>query len=532
MMRQPFPALARLVLAGLVVCGCTSDEPSTPPCGSGLTSWVSGRVVDAQGGVPARIVAEPSGDLPAPPPTQTDESGAFILVLRPGRYSIAVYPTGSGRFYCGPSADPFFPGVLDLSAPGTNKYLDLVCGTWKIETISDGLYTDTGVRFEVVSRDHHYRFRSGLITQSGTHELLLRGMPPRQYGLSLIVGDGSARRYVQPETLETALNVLPGRLSETRRVLAPPGRLAGSVRGSWQSLPYPDPLPADPSVEVWDVDSVRIAETPCTSDGDFLLGVFRPATVKLRVNLRGISRWIGGTAWRDATEFTIRSGDHVIVPDVLESGILCRLHADGLGPAYTASVKVVDRDGEPVVEPLSYPGYSGNLIGISNLIPGQYYVHVRPVASLPSYGHVEWEPQWYDGADSLSRATPIVITRGGEIQVVDIALTGLGSIRGTLTRVDGSAAGGYSVSAIRLETGSDSTGTGFSSEQTTHHGDGSFHIPGLVDGDYAIVVTRWLPGSHLGVRWWYPGVSSFLQAEMVRVRSHQPVDLINWSLPD
>jgi hypothetical protein len=131
------------------------------------------------------------------------------------------------------------------------------------------------------------------------------------------------------------------------------------------------------------------------------------------LEIAGVSRWVGGSSFASATPFELQPGREFQIDEV-ESGLQCRLEGPGLWAHPVGWIRVYNAAGAPVTPDLLYG--AANFGSVPNLRPGAYYVHVGPDPSQP------WRPMWYEQADSVSAATPVVISSPGEVVPVVLRL--------------------------------------------------------------------------------------------------------------
>ena len=159
----------------------------------------------------------------------------------------------------------------------------------------------------------------------------------------------------------------------------------------------------------------------------------------------------------------------------------------------------------------SSSGYGSSMVlGVPNLRPGDYLMHVSPRHP----GSAAWRPQWYDRATSPEGAQPVTLTAAGEVVLLPLVLELGGVVRGTVL-MDPDAPKDY---YIIVTPAGDRTTWGYSYAWDLAS---SFEVLGLPDGDFKIgacpigansswawpdpapAETRWFPG---GVAWDDAGV--------------------------
>jgi hypothetical protein len=192
---------------------------------------------------------------------------------------------------------------------------------------------------------------------------------------------------------------------------------------------------------------------------------------------------------------------------MVECGIRVNVVADMDLDRYAAKYDLTDQYGRVVVRDLTARSAGG--VHIPNLTPGTYYLYVN----THSRGRIIL-PQWYDRADSLSKATPIHVTEVGQIADLTVTLEKGGEILG---RVVGPM--GEPVPNPRLEVTTALHLYDRVYRVTDTFSDGSFHVLGLPDGDYKLGASAY---GYEGA--WYPGAADWDSAAVITIREHGVVD--------
>lgn len=311
-----------------------------------------------------------------------------------------------------------------------------------------------------------------------------------------------------------SVEVGPGVKPFAEYSLLEPTTVSGSVTGSWQVL-FPD---RRPRLTFHTPDSSRIKSVVCEGDGTYETILATHDPFKILVNVGSTSRWLGGDSFSTATVFSPDPGAHIEDVSLVESGLVCRLYSPNAYTCTWAEVMLFDEDQQPVFEG-AYLRDTYDRIRISNLLPGTYYLHLRPEANRSQV----WCPQWLSQAEFFEDARPIVIANQGEIVELTADLMAGGAIHGKVLGPLGQPALGLTVVAVPVEDPEDPYGSPYRDETDLH--DGYFEIRGLPNGVY------WV-----GVRYsvefcWFPGTLEQAEADTVVVREFGTVAGVDWMIP-
>jgi hypothetical protein len=508
------PALVALLLP---IAGCEDDSPVCPESGPAI---LRGQILGGGVGVPASIVAiRPDySRRDSYFSVDSDSSGRYELHTPPGQYQIRI-ATRSLWFFgsdmekrvgglrgAGADAETISlgPGTRDLDFAGGRVTAAIgippeLSGA-SLRCLLKGRYSSTSI--EAVAGSDSAFFEFALVPEGeyvvgigrSTSELPFLWLPNSAWS-------GEGPRFEVP-------------VNRQRRIeggIPPPARISGSVRGSWQvSAPY------RPSIAAVAGDQT-LALTEPEDDGSFRMELFVAEPVRIRVRIGGIERWIGDEEQPNGMVYHPQLGEEITGASLVESGILCRLEGPRYLTHHDGSLSIYDMEGREID---SSPTYN-NPLGFSNLRPGTYFLSIRPYSNEP------WLPQWFDGADSLSVATPIVIQGEGESVPVTFHLVEGGRIQGTIVRPDGSA-GHDSYLEITAVAGDPHGYPGHDSWPDL--GSGFFEIKGLPDGNYYLRTVIYDGDSH--ETWLYPGTASVDSAETIGVHEHGMVGGIIWKVPE
>jgi hypothetical protein len=279
--------------------------------------------------------------------------------------------------------------------------------------------------------------------------------------------------------------------------------ISGSVTGSWQQVEIDKPM-----VTAFTTDSVLVSTTTTNSSGDFLIELFDPQPVKLLVDIGGITNWIGGETFLEATEYDVRSGEELTGITHVESGISCQLFAYGQIDINVVSAILVNETGK-VYRPDEFWHQE---VAISNLPSGSYRLYV--------YGYCReqtWAAQWYDGASDMASATPIILGENERAQI-SIDLVPGGRIEGDLTRHNGRETN-FARIFLYTPSGELLCPTG------AYTNNSYFRISGLGNGDYLIATE-----DDYEEIWFYPGTTDIDSAAVISIVDYGTASDIDWSL--
>jgi hypothetical protein len=307
------------------------------------------------------------------------------------------------------------------------------------------------------------------------------------------------------------ITLQPGEDLTRTYALPPPAIVDVRVRGSWQLL-GPDDYAMRPSVAFFTPDSVGYGSHQVLSDGSYRAAIRAPIEFRLCVTIGSIKRWLGGWQFSEAQPLGIAPGDAPREIDYEESGIACTPEGPGFETDHEARYEVFNATGRRVA--VGGVGRSDRPAALPNLAPGTYYLFVKRDSNDQT-----WAAQWYDQADSMSAATPIVVTSGGAITPITVHLFEGGRIRGRVRWSDGAAYFGYL--CLRSPDGQyvDEWAGG------TQFDTGTFVLSGLSNGEYLLGVPR---GSRT---LWHPGTWDISEAEIIRIVGHGTVEGIDLWVP-
>jgi hypothetical protein len=506
--RRALPAWALLALA-LVTPACDHEKTTCPGACQGR---IAGRVLGGGSPVAARVhaYAWTNGAASVAAGTHTDSEGRYELSVPTGRFYVEVttddgwiniYRSASGITLDRDQVDSvdvqtepveldFSGGSLsiDLGTPAILEGTSLWChlgGAWDDpEDIEDAAGGHAVFRFPLLPPGDYI----ARISDYPTQVWLPHG------------GRDSADTFTIEVGRETSY---AGRLSA-------PARILGSVRGSWQAMGV-----AAPGVSLFVAEGEQVAAVGVGNAGEFALDFFGFGPVRLLVSAEGSpDRWVGGVDFAHATVFDIDSAGTISGVSIVESGILATLDGPPADQTRGCWVSLWDGDGRTL---LAREHSTSNPLRICNLDPGAYHLRVAPYGA-----NSDWFPQFYDGADSLAEATPIVITTEGEVVPVTLHPVMGGRIAGRVLYADGTPVPWAEIFFSPVADSSQIAGAGATGGSAPI---GVFTIHRLHTGAYKI-------GARLDAApiTWYPSVADWDSAGAIEVVEGSETVGMEWRL--
>jgi hypothetical protein len=453
--------------------------------------------------------------------SHTNEEGQFSFGVPPGQYVLSVDPGAyAGRAWYGRNA-----AVCTSSLADTLK-IKPSSGTTRADFTLGGLELNLELPSEIENRrvtcflyppsGGYHSAKTVEVSSESSVEYEFEFLPPAAY--KVLVDIDWPWRYESsslwlPSALEPtaadSVEIEAGEMASWEVIVPVPGYVRGVVQCDWVRLGI------EPArVYANTAEYGMLADQRVDHLGAYNIPIFGAGSIRLRVYVRGASRWIGGDSFESADEFVIGSGVTVNVDPHIVGGIFCRLVGDEDWKPYSARVVVYETD---LSEGHSSPVRDDGTIPYLNDPPGTYLLGVEPIESSP------WRPQWYDRSNTVEGATPVVLTSQEELMEIDFILELGGKIRGRVLDIDGAPA-----PQVDLHVSVRNTPWYFW-EITKTGWDGTFLIEGLPDGDIAIAAQN--PGSsYSSQRTWYPGVRDSDSAQVITIEDASEVDGIEWQL--
>ncbi len=510
-MTRGFCLLASLITILAAGGGCEQDHPVlAPPRGGTIRGYVHDGATFAE---PFTVVARSVGTGPEITVTDYVElDGRFALNVPNGKYVVYFRPEGSGTIYYHDGGPVLREADADtVHVAGDEHDLAVACGrvTFDLDLPAavDGAYlycSAIPIGETWLSREIGASVTDGLRVE-------LRFVPTGAYRLAF--GGGGFVDIYFPPTLDRdaaeVVDVLAGQELVWTVSIDALATISGSVTGSWQTFGH-----GRPEVEARVGDS-SVARVDVADDGSYAFQFLAGGPVRLRVRIDDVNRWIGGNDAETATVFALETGGAIAGISYVESGLDCRL--TGETDIWGAFAELYDDQGRS----LGWTRSSGDTLRVSNLPPGNVYLHLRPRTSLAL-----WLEQYYDRRDSLAVADPIAIPPDGQIADAVAVLVRGGRIRGRILDVIGLPPRWYDL-AMNLHAPGDSLAAirgCYFYPDTYDEVTGDYVINQVPDGDYKLrarVKDVWT---------WWPHHASFAGGGTVTIENHAEVTLDDWQL--
>jgi hypothetical protein len=512
-LRLPLFLAVGLALLACLPGGCADDEVLT--CPDTPVGLIQGYVLGGGRAVAdLDIWAEPAGgDSDGDFRTSTDSTGWYSLTVPAGEYLLyswdenQIFHSRAGMCFEREQADTltaghgavradFIGGALTVSVVvPEDSATSYTCSVHYLEGAESGEYTSAHEDSE-----------------QGTVEFQFSLLPAGTYAIAC--GPQADHEVWLPPTydINEADRVVVDAASPTTYAaeLLQPALLTLDVQGSWQTLDL-----FEPSAEAFTSDSVRIDRVYLDAQGTGQFIAHAPLSLRLRVSIGGLARWIGGWTFSEASTFELAPGDSPQQVSYRESAILCTLQGPGPATSFNARYHLYDATGRALTPTFGLHPELERPAPLPNLAPGTYFLRVAPSAE----GQL-WCEQWFDQSASLASATAIEIPAEGAVVPVTMHLLEGGKISGRVLEWDGSP---YAGSVMVWK--NDETNRPYRYVQSDG-ATGNFRAVGLPDGDYLLA-------SFVGYSrmCWYPGTMSRESAVTIQVRNLGEVDGVNWQIP-
>ena len=526
MIRRAFGSWCTIFLLVLPLASCSEEKSTNPVCLQSTQGTIRGRIITGGGELGSiRVSAEPINGAArnfAWATVPVDSLGRFELTLPlgtyllrpiPDRVSPYLYYSGSGL-----TTIPARAKTISLVPGGQIVEADLLGGSLHIrvrfpsETEEE---QDGSVTFRLESLDPPYawagvdgQWRANVV--DGVAEVDIPFLPALDYSLSFQSSYGEEVWLRGGNAGDNAdrITVSNGQVTICNVDLGTPGRLQGRMESDL-------PLALEGRVlTLFSADSVQLAQVFLRGSRDFRIGLYHPEPVRLCFWMGGILRWFGGDSFTSATLIDLAPGQLVDGIEIRDGGFRITLDGPGVWSYHHARLNVVDGSGRALSSSPVYLSESEETV-VANIAPGSYYLQV-----IPEDDQI-WLSQWYESADSMRYATPLVIPPEGGLVDATFHLRAGGSLAGRMTRDDASMIG-----QIELFLTSLADSTVVLRRASSHATTGAYRFVGLPDGDY-----------RLGVAWhrvplrWYPGVGDWRAAGVLSIRDHGEVAGVDWRIP-
>lgn len=225
-------------------------------------------------------------------------------------------------------------------------------------------------------------------------------------------------------------------------------------------------------------------------DGDYQLLVAPTAQSQL------LPRWVGGDQGRDgAGTYAVVDGDPRTVPvtELEQGGAISGTVTDATGsPVAGATVGVYGAGDTWLPRVLATTGPDGTYT-VPSVVDGTYQVRAGPPQGSGLAAG------WHEGAATRASAAPVTVEGPGVTPSIDVELSGIGTVSGTVTGPGGAPVAGLRVMAYTA------TDTWVGSQWASTDGDGRYQLTGVPEGTYRV---RFAPAAGSGlVAEWYDDTS-------------------------
>lgn len=526
--------LSRLLLLSILFVGaCGDDSPKWNLSPPEADRWIEGQVRGAGGPIAGiRVEAVRLGAAPGVTGTtaSSDSLGRFALQVTAGEYALRVdgcnWYSRDGVIPCtvNPSGNidtlRFGPGVDRLQA-------DPVYGGARVVVHCGPGLTNSSLAVVVVAVGPDYQSTYWIHTtvQGDSAIALIDQIPREPVPLHILVNVWGIYGFPlrpEPAGAPDTFRCRPGEWVPLQ------GRIPGlaeatlRVRGSHEELRDLDLGIDSPWLLAYGADSIFRVSPPLQPDatGRIRMPLLAVDDVRFALRIGAVRRWIGGRSYRTATPFRLRESETLELPEVLESGILCRLDPGWEDPWFPGQFELHATTGGRVAT-LSL--VSGNYLAWPNLDPGEYLLRYDPGSR---WFESPWLARWYQAGTTRETAVPLVITEAGTVSRIEWPMTPSGAISGTIAAMP-DAPTRRTVKLELFQAGDSLSGIHFRSCIFGEHV--AFRWRGLEDGDYILAVRLNSPsGERL---WWYPGSWSASEAERLRLRDHGRIEGLLWEWP-
>ena len=453
-----------------------------------------------------------------------------------GRYSVGGLPAGTYRVQFTPADDqPYgqqyysdkatFTGADGVSVTGgqTTSAINaqLVAGARITGTVTDASSSQpiVGAEVDVFAADGAPI--TGTETDSGGR-YTVGGLAPGSYELKFSSGGSSgnyaAQYYNAKATLATGdgVSTTAGHVVSANAALTVGGEIKGTIIDAQSHQPL-----LGVNVTALDASGNEVSFASSASDGTYSLvglatGTYTVAFApndNLHLALYYNDRATAASA--DPVSVTAGQSTTGIDAGLQVGGAITGVVTDAAAAAPLAgiSVEAYDANGDFVEEAASAQDGSYTLGGLS---AGNYHVSF----ASPEYDSA-YTSQYYNGAATLSAATPVAVTLGQTSAGIDAAMQGGGSIDGTVT----DAASGQAIADVEVTI--NSSGGSYYDAYTPTDANGHYFIGGLPAGTYTASFID-PSGSHLEQL--YNGKASSGTADPISVSTGQTTHGINAAL--
>jgi hypothetical protein len=331
--------------------------------------------------------------------------------------------------------------------------------------------------------------------------------------MSVGSGDQNESIWIKDEDSQNSARIItvsPGNPTQLIYEMPTPGFISGTINGSWESVEW-----TRPELEVWSVDSIRVATSRADDTGFFRFPIFYRDSVRIKSIIRTMEQWYGGYHFEDAATIQVSPGAELTLEPIIESGINIHFENHFSESMWSIQYRLLYPDGT-LVAPRSYTSIHSDVLFIPNLRPGDYYLNI-----IRNTNRLVWCDQYFDRAMTLSKARRIEVPPDG--QVVDLSMTLMegGSISGKYMTSAGNPFRRRPVVAIPQK-----ADYGYDYEDMLNSEDGTFSILGLPDGRYIVGILY-----NYYDLYYYPGTQNITEATVIEITDQSSINNLTWSHP-
>ncbi|MDM7917423.1 MAG: hypothetical protein ACE15D_14810 [Candidatus Eisenbacteria bacterium] len=500
-----FSVLFSVLFAALLFASCAEDSPDVRPCEYYDVGAIAGQLRPGGLGAVFEVAAYHAPGTPSGPPsfsTRSDSTGSFHLELPSGVYQILI----AEKIRSGTSDPPIHIDSLHVGLGIRTLHLDAGRLEIRLRDLPQSMH---GSSIALVARQANvdprlqYSERRNATIRGPELNVLFPILPAGRYRIEISLRSGPT--LWMPGVSDPALADEVPVSNDEPAVYAVSYASAAQLRGTIHLPPEIADL-AWPYLYAFDADSARVAELAVPPEEPFVVDLLTATPVRLLLDHRRTTRWVGGDSYEDATVFEPPPGGSIEGIDIYEAGIYCELQGPG-DFSDDMNVRLIRADGEEI--PIPLPLSSSPLV-LANLAPGTYFLQLRHGCSQP------WAPCWYADSPSLENATPIVITGEQELARIEMSLVAGGAISGTLIAGDCGSVGYRYLLLI------EESGRSVCSRNADRAG--AFVFQGLADGLYRISL------EDCSTEWWYPGTADPDSAATIAIVDHSTHSGLLWPL--
>jgi hypothetical protein len=453
--------------------------------------------------------------------SEVDTTGYFQMIVPPGKGYLYLSVDKSVRTYYstrGLSTDEALADTLDVVSGIVQA--DFKLGRAQVDVELPRLLAGVRARYALRSDVDIHQNSRYITPRDGVASLQYRMLPPETFDVEVdldVVDYKVLLSYMPGQENRALLNIEPGLKDQVTVTIPSPSILKGRVSGSWQILGG-----SPPRISLFfgdeQYDSVYF---DTEEDGTFTFFDYQKRPIRVLVYSGLIDHWVGGNNRESATVFDMSNGQDLSF-EYVENGFRYDLIYPGDTSSIHAIPRLFDEQGTILYQASRWSWGAGCLSRrFSNLDPGRYYLWLEPCSDS-----AQWLPQFYDGATSLTDATPIVVGDGGSVTYISIPLIDGGIISGVLTDETGTPFPEDSLE-FYLYTDDPDFSTVWNID-TWHYDEASgfYEVYRLEDGDYNIGVS--VNDGSIG---WYPDGQVVMDATLITIIDHVVIEDADWQIP-